>query len=106
MRQAARLSVPCLCFAIGLFISGFLNTGDDVVRGNMGLKDQTMALRWVQENIGNFGGDPKMVTIMGQSAGGSSVHLHMFSPLSEGKFSCCLLLLTTGDSGKTMVFTM
>jgi hypothetical protein len=40
---------------------GFLNTGDEVVRGNMGLKDQNMALKWVQQNIRAFGGDPNQV---------------------------------------------
>ncbi|CAG7720145.1 unnamed protein product [Allacma fusca] len=65
---------------------GFLNTGDEVVRGNMGLKDQLMALKWVQANIRNFGGDPKQVTIFGESAGGASVHYHMLSHQSEGLF--------------------
>lgn len=44
-----------------------------------------MALRWVQENIEGLGGDPKSVTIFGQSAGGASVHLHLLSPLSTGE---------------------
>lgn len=46
--------------------TGFLNTGDSAIRGNMGLKDQTMGLRWVQENIGYFGGDPNKVTLLGE----------------------------------------
>lgn len=67
-------------------ILGFLNTGDEIVRGNMGLKDQTLALRWIQQNIANFGGDSNRVTIFGESAGGVSVHYHMLSPLSKGLF--------------------
>ncbi|RZF48953.1 hypothetical protein LSTR_LSTR003029 [Laodelphax striatellus] len=66
---------------------GFLSTGDDVVPGNMGLKDQVAVLKWVQENIGHFGGNPNSVTIGGMSAGGASVHYHMMSPLSKGLFS-------------------
>jgi carboxylesterase type B len=55
-----------------------------VVPGNNGLKDQVMALRWVQQNIVQFGGDPGNVTIFGESAGGASVHHHVLSPLSKG----------------------
>jgi carboxylesterase type B len=47
-----------------------------------------MALRWVQQNIKQFGGDPGNVTIFGESAGGASVHYHLLSPMSEGK-ACC-----------------
>ncbi|XP_015597352.1 venom carboxylesterase-6 [Cephus cinctus] len=65
---------------------GFLSTEDDVVPGNMGLKDQSMALRWVSENIESFGGDSKKVTLVGLSAGGASVHYHYLSPLSAGLF--------------------
>ena len=41
-----------------------------------------MGLQWVQDNIGKFGGNPSDVTIMGESAGGGSVSLHLVSPLS------------------------
>ncbi|XP_017783885.1 PREDICTED: venom carboxylesterase-6-like [Nicrophorus vespilloides] len=65
---------------------GFLSTADDVVPGNNGLKDQTMALKWIQENIENFGGDSSKVTIIGQSAGAVCTHLHVISPRSKGLF--------------------
>ncbi|PSN36676.1 Venom carboxylesterase-6 [Blattella germanica] len=65
---------------------GFLSTEDEVVPGNMGLKDQVVALRWVQRNIAAFGGNPASVTIAGQSAGGVSVHYHYLSPMSHGLF--------------------
>ncbi|XP_055686848.1 venom carboxylesterase-6-like [Lutzomyia longipalpis] len=65
---------------------GFLSTENEVVPGNMGMKDQVVALQWVQENIHLFGGDPNRVMINGVSAGGASTHLHYFSPLSAGLF--------------------
>ncbi|XP_068202509.1 venom carboxylesterase-6-like [Palaemon carinicauda] len=69
-----------------LGVLGFLSTGDSIIPGNFGMKDQSLALRWVQENIQDFGGDPGQVTIFGQSAGGASVHFHLLSPYSEGLF--------------------
>ncbi len=55
--------------------------------GNYGLYDQMTALRWVKENIKEFGGNPDNITIMGQSAGAMSVLNHCISPLTEGLFA-------------------
>ncbi|XP_011700535.1 PREDICTED: esterase FE4-like isoform X1 [Wasmannia auropunctata] len=77
---------------------GFLSTGDSMAPGNLGLKDQVVALRWVQRNIAAFGGDPDSVTISGDSAGGLSVLLHMVSPMSKGLFHRAIMM-----SGSAMI---
>ncbi|REE94757.1 carboxylesterase/lipase family protein [Thermomonospora umbrina] len=53
---------------------------------NHGLQDQQAALRWVQRNIGRFGGDKARITLFGESAGGISTCLNMVSPTAEGLF--------------------
>nr|XP_022906488.1 esterase B1-like [Onthophagus taurus] len=67
---------------------GFLYLNDPKlgVPGNAGLKDQVMALKWIKNNIKNFGGDPDNVTIFGESAGGASVHYLILSPMARGLF--------------------
>lgn len=65
---------------------GFLCLDTEAVPGNAGLKDQVAALRWVQDNIKVFGGDPNNVTVFGESSGGSSSSLHVISPMCKGLF--------------------
>lgn len=71
---------------------GFLATGTPKAMGNMALKDQVMALEWIQENIAVFGGDPNQVTISGLSAGGFSVSLLMVSEMSRHLFKNAILM--------------
>ncbi|MFZ0428125.1 MAG: carboxylesterase family protein [Acidobacteriota bacterium] len=59
--------------------------------GNYGLLDIVAALRWVRDNISAFGGNPKQVTIAGQSAGAAAVQYLMSSPLAKGLFSQAII---------------
>ncbi|XP_033217651.1 esterase FE4-like isoform X2 [Belonocnema kinseyi] len=71
-------------YRLGIF--GFLNMDIQDCPGNQGLKDQVLALKWIQENIEAFGGDKNNVTIFGESAGAAAVHYHCLSPQSKGLF--------------------
>jgi para-nitrobenzyl esterase len=82
--------VVSINYRLGLF--GFLAhpalaSGPGGASGNYGLMDQQAALRWVRRNIGRFGGDPRDVTIFGESAGGLSVLSQMASPGARGLFT-------------------
>src|SRR6478735_3104800 len=59
--------------------------------GNYGLQDQQAALRWVRDNIAEFGGDPEKVTVAGESAGGMSVCDHLVAPDSKGLFRAAII---------------
>lgn len=61
------------------------------VPGNAGLKDQSLALKWVRENVHYFGGDKTNITVFGESAGAGSVHLHMISDMSRGLFDKAII---------------
>ena len=64
----------------GLYVDG------ELVPGNQCMRDQVLALQWVQENIKHFGGDKDRVTIFGESAGSMSVMNHYLSPMYKGLF--------------------
>ncbi|QKX53708.1 uncharacterized protein TRUGW13939_00788 [Talaromyces rugulosus] len=66
---------------------GTLSFDDGYVDGNYGIADIVTGLQWVQDHIKAFGGDPKKVTIFGQSAGGESVVNMIRSPKAAGLFS-------------------
>ncbi|XP_018431316.1 PREDICTED: cocaine esterase-like, partial [Nanorana parkeri] len=83
---SAHENVVVVSIQYRLGILGFFSSGDSQAAGNYGFLDQVEALRWVKENIADFGGDPDSVTIFGESAGGVSVSALVLSPLAKGLF--------------------
>jgi para-nitrobenzyl esterase len=81
----ARDGVVCVSINYRLAAEGFLFLDDGTA--NLGLLDQLAALRWVQDNIAFFGGDPVRVTVAGESAGAMSVTTLLSMPLAKGLFA-------------------
>lgn len=98
---AKGIVVVTLSYRLGVF--GFLahkelsTESPQKASGNYGLLDQAAALQWVSQNISAFGGDPKKITIAGESAGSFSVSAQMVSPLSRD-----LIRGAIGESGSVL----
>ncbi|KAI9737743.1 MAG: hypothetical protein M1834_009111 [Cirrosporium novae-zelandiae] len=97
---ARRGGVVVVSFSYRMGVMGFLALegldGEEVrgfksKSGNFGLQDQLAALRWVQENIVAFGGDPDNITVFGESAGAHAIGLLMASPHAHGLFHKAIL---------------
>ena len=95
---ASRGDVVIVTINYRLGALGFLNL-PALGETNFGMRDQVAALKWVHENIANFGGDPGNVTIFGESAGGMSVASLMASPESAGLFQKAIPQSGAGHNG-------
>nr|XP_024219498.1 venom carboxylesterase-6-like isoform X1 [Halyomorpha halys] len=77
---------------------GFLSTEDKILPGNMGLKDMALALKWVKDEIKNFGGDPGLITAFGYSAGAASLHFLCSVPKTRDLLKGCISQSGAGGS--------
>ncbi|MBL8683478.1 MAG: carboxylesterase family protein [Myxococcales bacterium] len=84
LAQRYGMVVVSMNYRLGNF--GFFTSPSIGANGNQGFEDQQLALRWVRDNVSAFGGDPNNVTIVGESAGGISVCLHLVAPASQGLY--------------------
>ncbi|XP_015187995.1 PREDICTED: acetylcholinesterase-like [Polistes dominula] len=88
MASTSNVIIASMQYRVGAFGFLYLNkhfgSNSEEAPGNMGLWDQALALRWLRDNAAAFGGDPDLITIFGESAGGSSASLHLISPVTRG----------------------
>ncbi|KAL2835039.1 putative carboxylesterase [Aspergillus cavernicola] len=83
---ASREDIVVVTFNYRLSTLGFLAVPGTDIRGNYGVADQILALEWTIKNIAPFGGDPRRITIIGESAGAISVKAFLGSPATSGRF--------------------
>nr|AWI63380.1 carboxylesterase [Sogatella furcifera] len=76
---------------------GFASYNDKHFSGNYGLKDQSIALKWVKQHIAYFGGDETRITVFGQSSGAASAHYQVLSPQNKGIIRQAILMSGTVD---------
>jgi carboxylesterase type B len=81
--------VVTINYRLGAF--GFFYGNSSEANGNQGLWDQTMALEWTIKNIAAFGGNPKKITLFGESAGSISISYHIVSNVSRNKFQNAIM---------------
>lgn len=109
VRVSQELGQPVLAVSLNyrLGMWGFLQTPGLVAEGssNAGLADQRLALRWIQENIAAFGGDPDRVVVWGESAGAQSIAYHLFGydGRDDGLFRGAILE-SGGPTGRALLF--
>ncbi|XP_065089416.1 carboxylesterase 1C [Ochlerotatus camptorhynchus] len=77
-------------------VFGWLSLGQKYAPGNLGLRDQQLALLWVKDNIQKFGGDTNRITLLGHgTTGGPNVMTHLVSPMARGLFSKAIIMSGT-----------
>lgn len=102
LSSQGKLILVTISYRVSVF--GFLSALHNDAPGNVGLLDQRMALRWIQENIGNFGGDKDKVTLFGRFTGAMSAAIHAFSPLSKQEKLFHRVILSSGVPDGEWVF--
>ena len=106
LAEAGDVVVVTINYRLNIFgfmaASALREEDPDLSTGGYGTLDQVAALKWVQDNIGNFGGDPANVTIFGESAGGWSTCTLLATPLARGLFSHVIIESGTCEASQDL----
>lgn len=104
LASTSKVIVVTISYRVSVF--GFLNTLSKDAPGNVGLLDQRLALKWIQNNIKAFGGDANKVTLCGRFTGAMSAAIHAFSPVSRNETLFQRIILHSGvPDGKWVIDT-